>query len=136
MPVTIFQRPAARLGVLLLCAALSGCTAIRGAAPEAPATSEALAALDQARDSYGGGRYGEVIRLVATSDDIAGAPRAVRVEAFKLQAFSYCVSNYRQLCEDAFVRILALQPDFALAPNEAGHPNWGPVFRTAQQRVR
>ncbi|OZI68343.1 TssQ family T6SS-associated lipoprotein [Bordetella genomosp. 1] len=136
MSVKTLPTIAARCLSPLLFAALAGCAVTRGAAPEAPATTEAVAAVEQARESYAAGRYGEVIRLVATSDDIALAPRALRVEAFKLQAFSYCVSNYRQLCEDAFVRILALQPDFALAPNEAGHPNWGPVFRTAQQRVR
>ncbi|WP_278483930.1 TssQ family T6SS-associated lipoprotein [Achromobacter insolitus] len=93
---------------------------------------QAVEALQQVRDEYAASRFGAVVRTVATSDALATAPTAVRVEALKLQAFSYCVTNYRQLCEDSFVRILQLQPSFQLAPNEAGHPQWGPAFQAAQ----
>jgi hypothetical protein len=85
---------------------------------------QAVEALQQVRDEYAASRFGAVVRTVATSD--------ARVEALKLQAFSYCVTNYRQLCEDSFARILQLQPSFQLAPNEAGHPQWGPAFQAAQ----
>ncbi|KAK53972.1 hypothetical protein L518_0012 [Bordetella bronchiseptica MBORD675] len=115
--------------------ALSGCANLSQPAAEAPATPAALQALAEVRTEYGAGHYGEVIRRVARSDELAAAPKAVRIEAFKLQAFSYCVSNYTQLCEDAFVRILHLDSSFTLAPNEAGHPAWGPVFRAAQSKA-
>ncbi|WP_447922554.1 TssQ family T6SS-associated lipoprotein [Achromobacter aegrifaciens] len=93
---------------------------------------QAVDALQQVRDEYAASRFGAVVRTVATSDALATAPMPMRVEALKLQAFSYCVTHYRQLCEDSFVRILQLQPAFQLAPNEAGHPLWGPVFQAAQ----
>ncbi len=93
---------------------------------------QAVDALQQVRDEYAASRFGAVVRTVATSDALASAPTPTRVEALKLQAFSYCVTNYRQLCEDSFVRILQLQPSFQLAPNEAGHPLWGPAFQAAQ----
>ena len=80
-------------------------------------------------------RYGDVIRTVATSDTLATSTKAVRIEAYKLQAFSYCVSRYPQLCQDSFSRILALDPAFVLAPNEAGHPVWGPAFQRAQAQA-
>ncbi|WP_175176061.1 TssQ family T6SS-associated lipoprotein [Achromobacter pestifer] len=114
---------------------LAGCAGISSQPPESPATPEALAQLQQVRDTYGAGRYGEVIRSVATSDALATSTKAVRIEAYKLQAFSYCVSRYTQLCEDSFVRILALDPTFELAPNEAGHPSWGPVFQRARAQA-
>ncbi|ALM85391.1 TssQ family T6SS-associated lipoprotein [Bordetella sp. N] len=95
----------------------------------------ALDALQRVRDQYQAGHYGEVIRGVATSADLAGAPTAIQVEAIKLQAFSYCVSNYRKLCEDGFLRILQMDPTFELAPNEQGHPQWGPVFRSAKMAM-
>lgn len=114
---------------------LAGCAGIPSLQPEAPATPEALAQLQQVRDAYGAGRYGEVIRSVATSDALATSPRAVRVEAYKLQAFSYCVTRYAQLCEDSFARILALDPAFELAPNESGHPSWGPAFQRARAQA-
>jgi hypothetical protein len=95
---------------------------------------QAADALQQVRDEYAASRFGAVIRSVATSDALATAPTPMRVEALKLQAFSYCVTNYRELCEDSFARILQLQPSFQLAPNEVGHPQWGPAFKAAQAR--
>ncbi|MDR6604928.1 hypothetical protein J2732_005966 [Achromobacter deleyi] len=114
---------------------LAGCAGLPSGQPEAPATPEALTQLQQIRDAYGTGRYGEVIRGVATSDALAASPRAMRVEAYKLQAFSYCVTRYAQLCQDSFARILALDPTFELAPNEAGHPSWGPAFQRARTQA-
>lgn len=111
---------------------LAGCAGLPSSPPEKPPTPEALAQLQQVRDQYSAGRYGEVIRQVAKSDELASSSKAVRIEAYKLQAFSYCVSRYAQLCEDSFARILLLDPAFELAPNEAGHPVWGPVFQRAK----
>ncbi len=91
--------------------------------------------LEQVRQDYAEGRYGNVVRTVTLSTELDGATRATRVEAYKLQAFSYCVRDYRQLCEESFVRALMLQPDFDLAANERGHPQWGPAFEAAQALV-
>ncbi len=123
------------ISLLGLSALLAGCAGIKAVQPEAPATAEALDPLQQVRDKYSAGRYGEVIRGVATSDALATSTKAVRIEAYKLQAFSYCVSKYAQLCEDSFTRILALDPAFELAPNEAGHPAWGPAFQRARAQA-
>ncbi len=120
------------LGVSVL---LAGCVGLPASPPEKPPTPEALAQLQQVRDQYSAGRYGEVIRQVARSDELASSSKAVRIEAYKLQAFSYCVSRYAQLCEDSFARILQLDPAFELAPNEAGHPVWGPVFQRAKAQA-
>ncbi|KNY11333.1 lipoprotein [Achromobacter piechaudii] len=120
------------LGATLM---LAGCAGISSMKQESPPTAEALAKLQQVRDTYGAGRYGEVIRTVATSDELASSTKAVRIEAYKLQAFSYCVSRYAQLCEDSFARILVLDPAFELAPNEAGHPSWGPAFQRARSQA-
>lgn len=114
---------------------LAGCAGMQRALPEAPATPQALEQLQQVRDQYAAGHYGEVVRQVAKSDELAGSTRAVRVEAYKLQAFSYCVTRYTQLCVDSFARILALDPSFELAPNEAGHPAWGPAFQRAREQA-
>jgi hypothetical protein len=113
--------------ILLASAALGGCASTQDEA--------ARQALQDVRDAYAAGDYGGVIRTVATSSALAGAPRAERVEALKLQSFSYCVTDHIALCQDGFVRILRIQPSFALAPNEAGHPQWGPAFQRAQAAV-
>ncbi|MDR6604419.1 hypothetical protein J2732_005454 [Achromobacter deleyi] len=113
-----------RISFMFLFAALAACTS-------AP-SPQAADALQQVRDEYAASQFGAVARTVATSDALATAPTPMRVEALKLQAFSYCVIGYRQLCEDSFARILQLQPSFELAPNETGHPQWGPAFRSAK----
>ncbi|OZI15900.1 hypothetical protein CAL18_18190 [Bordetella genomosp. 7] len=119
----------------LLCvvALLAGCAGM--GASEGPASPAAESAMNHVREQYAAGQYGGVIRTVAVSGDIATAPKSLRIEAYKLQAFSYCVRDFAQLCEDTFVRILQLDPGFTLAPNEAGHPQWGPVFQAAQARA-
>jgi len=127
-----------RLSLLCLNLALglAGCAGTqRAAQPDAPPSPTVAEQLQQVRQQYTEGRYGEVIRWVATSDALAGAPRQTRTEAYKLQAFSYCVTGYPQLCEDTFLRVLRMDPAFTLAPNEAGHPLWGPVFRKAQAKA-
>ncbi|MFY3683674.1 TssQ family T6SS-associated lipoprotein [Achromobacter xylosoxidans] len=115
---------------------LAGCAGLPPAsAPDRAPTPQALEQLQQVRDQYSAGHYGEVIRGVARSDELAASSKAVRIEAYKLQAFSYCVSRYAQLCEDSFSRILQIDPNFELAPNEAGHPVWGPVFQRAKSQA-
>ncbi len=114
---------------------LAAC-ALPAAKPQTtPPSPAALGALQHVRDKYEAGQYGEVIREVATSAELANAPASIQVEAIKLQAFSYCVSNYRKLCEDSFLRILQIDPTFDLAANEKGHPQWGPVFRSAKMAM-
>lgn len=122
-----------RFATLASFAALAACTAPSPRPePPAPPSQAAIDALAQVRDRYQTGAYGEVIRAVARSSDLATAPLDMRIEALKLQAFSYCVTGYRVLCEDDFKRILVLDPKFELSPAEIGHPAWGPAFQRAK----
>lgn len=114
-------------------ALLSGCAGLTIA--EAPPSQAAQDALAHVHEQYSAGQYGAVIRSVATSDAIQSAPDSLRIEAYKLQAFSYCVRDYPQLCEETFMRILQIDSDFTLAPAEAGHPQWGPVFNAAKAKA-
>lgn len=133
--VTLPMKNRALLPAFLCVMALLGGCAGLGSRFEGPASAEAESAITQVREYYSNGQYGSVIRTVATSGELASAPTSMRIEAYKLQAFSYCVRDFPQLCEDTFVRILQLDPSFTLAPNEAGHPQWGPVFQSAQARA-
>ncbi|CAM3855281.1 Type VI secretion protein [Bordetella bronchialis] len=107
--------------------------AASGCATTSPAARQALQTV---RDQYMAGDYGAVIRTVATSETLAAAPDDTRVEALKLQAYSYCLTRYTRLCEDGFLRILRIEPSFRLPANESGHPMWGPVFEHARQAAR
>jgi len=119
--------------LLCILTILNGCSVTPvSEPPPSPAAQQALANI---QNHYLAGQYGAVIRTVATSDDIAMAPTTLRIEAYKLQAFSYCVRNYPQLCKETFMRILAINPDFLLMPTEAGHPQWSPAFDAAQNTI-
>ncbi len=55
-----------------------------------------------------------------------------RATAHKLLAFIFCTSDRAAACEVEFRRARAADPDFALSKSEAGHPQWGPVYRRVQ----
>ena len=61
-----------------------------------------------------------------------GLSAADRVRAHKHLAFIHCASERRLPCRDEFRRALAIDPALELAPAEAGHPAWGPVFRAVK----
>src|SRR5512139_214238 len=63
--------------------------------------------------------------LIRTSD---------RVRAHKYLAFIHCVSAQEEMCRNDFRKALEIDPDFNLEPAEAGHPIWGPVFRSVKSR--
>lgn len=52
-----------------------------------------------------------------------------RAKAHKLLAFIQCTSDRIAGCETDFRAARAADPGFALGRAEAGHPQWGPVYR-------
>ena len=61
---------------------------------------------------------------------------ADRVAAHKFIAFSYCLTNRMSLCRAEFEPIFKLDANFDLEPAEAGHPSWGPSFRTVKAKQK
>lgn len=59
---------------------------------------------------------------------------AERINAHKHLAFIYCTSNRVAQCRNEFGKAIKVDPRFDLAPAEAGHPQWGPVFRSVKTR--
>jgi Tfp pilus assembly protein PilF len=55
-----------------------------------------------------------------------------QVTAHKYLAFVYCISNRTSQCQSEFSKAVALDPHFELSPAEAGHPQWGPAFRSVK----
>lgn len=145
----------------LLALALAGCAGLPAARTAPPATVTTAAAAPPAAEAWvqrwnapgpdqgheevrkaaaamvdGIRRYddGDFDAAVTTLDqpDIHGAPLAMRLEALKYIAFSYCVTQHPGDCRHAFDTALAIDPDFALGKGEGGHPMWGPVFEQAK----
>lgn len=55
-----------------------------------------------------------------------------RAAAHKHLAFIYCTSARVPACEAEFRTARTDDPAFALSKAEAGHPQWGPVYRRLQ----
>ena len=61
-----------------------------------------------------------------------GLPERDRVTAHKHVAFIHCASARERECREEFRKALAIDPGMELAPEEAGHPMWGRVFRSVK----
>jgi Tfp pilus assembly protein PilF len=118
----------------LLLALLAGCASKPPAAPQAVGLAELMerpaerALIDGIR-AYDEGQYAPA--EAALRKALAAGLRSPRdqASAHKLLAFITCTSNRPADCEAAFRAARAADPAFALSRSEAGHPQWGPVYR-------
>jgi len=55
-----------------------------------------------------------------------------RVRAHKYLAFIHCASGRLKSCRHEFRLALDIDPHMSLTPAEAGHPIWGPIFRSVK----
>ncbi len=86
--------------------------------------------VDDGISLYQGGYYSQA-ESKFLAPEIWKASPPIRVNALKYLAFTYCVSERRLLCRQAFERALQLDPGFTLDPAESSHPLWGPEFQIA-----
>jgi Tfp pilus assembly protein PilF len=77
---------------------------------------------------YEEGNYEESAKSLQGAIDL-GVPDRERADAHKHLAFIHCSSNRERACREEFRKALAVNPALELAPAEAGHPVWGPIFR-------
>ena len=80
---------------------------------------------------YEDGDYADASKQLQAAID-RGLGRTGRVKAHKHLAFMHCVSGRTAACREEFRKALAIEPDLDLSPAEAGHPTWGPVFRSVK----
>jgi Tfp pilus assembly protein PilF len=59
-----------------------------------------------------------------------GLPPKDLADAHKHLAFIHCASGRQRACREEFRKALAADPSLELTPAEAGHPTWGPIFRS------
>jgi Tfp pilus assembly protein PilF len=62
--------------------------------------------------------------------------KAEQVKAHKYLAFIDCSARRTKECREEFAKALKIDPSFDLEPAEAGHPLWGPVFRSVKGAKR
>jgi len=90
-----------------------------------------LASLAVGLRQYEDGDYAESAKNLQNALN-AGLSGKDGARAHKHLAFIHCVSNRERQCREEFRRALAEDPGLELAPAEAGHPVWGPVFRAVK----
>jgi len=56
--------------------------------------------------------------------------------AYKYLAFIHCATGRTAQCRDEFRKAFEADPAFELTKAEAGHPVWGPVYRSVQSEQR
>lgn len=129
-------RGGALLAALLAVLALAGCQSgpfrnlqtefksIFGGAKGEPALASGIRLYEE-------GKYAEASESLhgALYQGLSGADR---VRAHKHLAFINCVSNRPAACREEFRRALAIDPSLELSAAEAGHPIWGPIFRSVR----
>lgn len=104
-----------------------------GASTPAAASNAGAPMLQLALEQYDAGQYKRATHSFLQSLD-AGLRPAQQILAHKHLAFIYCTSNKANLCREEFRKAIVLDARFDLAPAEAGHPQWGPVFRYVKSR--
>jgi hypothetical protein len=85
---------------------------------------------------YNNGDYNGAIKLLGSPAIVASKNKAIKLDALKYSAFSYCVTAKAQLCRQQFDRAFKLDPSFKLSPAEIGHPIWGPEFSRSKNARR
>jgi Tfp pilus assembly protein PilF len=128
-----FNRSA--VAIVLAIATLAGCTSdpIREVTRIFDRQGETQ--LKQGIKDYEDGRLTEASANFQSALD-AGLGSDDQVSAHKYLAFINCVSKRERQCRAHFRTALELNPQFELSPAEAGHPMWGPVFRSAKEGRR
>jgi hypothetical protein len=124
-----------KFGTVLLVALLAACAQV----PTQPGGDKPVLSASEAQTAYQRGltHYREN-RFDAARTDLSAAATSGHLKAAELTnarkhlAFIHCGNGSELACREQFQAILKADPKFDLAPNEANHPLWGPVWRSAK----
>jgi Tfp pilus assembly protein PilF len=94
-------------------------------------SSPGAATLKTGLRQYDDGAYAESAKTLNSAIG-QGLNDPERATAHKHLAFIHCAASRTGPCREEFRRALAADPAMDLAPAEAGHPIWGPVFRSVK----
>ena len=91
--------------------------------------------MDQGVKEYEEGNYDASVYALQGVLETKLADKDAKVNAYKYLAFINCISSRERICKDYFRKVLAINPNFELTPAEAGHPIWGPAFRSVKGKL-
>lgn len=118
---------------LFACLALSGCASFTEDFV-AMFSTKGERDLDAGVKAYEDGEYAYSAKLLRASLDAGLRGRSNQIRAHKYLAFIYCTSNRVAQCREEFRKALKINPSFTLRDDEAGHPIWGPVYRSLKPK--
>lgn len=94
--------------------------------------SESAYKLEKGLKDYEEGNYVSSMNALQAVLETKLADKKDKLLAYKYLAFIHCISEREKLCKEYFRKVLAIDPSFELSPAEAGHPLWGPAFRSVK----
>jgi Tfp pilus assembly protein PilF len=107
-----------------------GATHAQVGTPERAGVGEQV--LERGIASYEDGEYRAAERQLQTALDMGLAAPGDQAKAHKYLAFIHCAAGRAKRCREEFRKALGAEPSFDLEPAEAGHPAWGPMFRSVK----
>lgn len=84
--------------------------------------------------SYEEGNYQASVTALQGVFEAGLSGKSEQVKAYKYLAFIQCVSGRETMCRDYFKKALEIDANFNLETAEAGHPIWGPAFRSVKNK--
>jgi hypothetical protein len=94
--------------------------------------SRAELELERGTRSYEDGDYRNAGRHFQSALDLGLPTLTDQARAHKYLAFIACASGRQRPCRDEFRKALEADTAFTLTAAEAGHPVWGPVYRSVK----
>lgn len=123
-----------KVAAMLLAALLAGCAQMPfkadGGKQEAAADSPSR--YEQGLKHYRESRFDAALGDFNAAVNEGGLSGSDLANARKHLAFIHCMNGRELQCREQFQALLKADPDFELAANESGHPQWGPVWRSAK----
>ena len=112
----------------------------RPAAPREPTVvarekSRAEQDFERGVKSYEDGDYKSASRHLQSALSLGLPAFPDQAAAHKYLAFIACASGRQRPCRDEFRKAFEADGTFNLTPAEAGHPVWGPVFRSVKAEM-
>jgi Tfp pilus assembly protein PilF len=98
--------------------------------------SKAQQMLSDGMVKYDAGEYAAARTLLDAAITEGLKDKANLVKAMKYIAFTDCLQKHYRECRAEFIRIYDVDPDFDLAPAEAGHPSWTHTFASAKAAAK
>lgn len=125
----------------LLLLLTSGCQSLGTSGPSACDSSQTRGAGSVAEKklnygvlSFEEGNYQASVIALHGVLETGTSSKPEKVKAYKYLAFIHCVSGRETMCRDYFKKAFEIDPNFNLDTAEAGHPIWGPVFRSVKSK--